>query len=160
MGRLAEARAHREHALALNEQLLGPEHPALVPALRRLGSTRLGQGDLTAAEQLLQRARTLEEQNGPATASHKTLLHLALLRRAQGRRVEALALLERALERCEFPLACAEVELQLARMLWTSGEARARAVQLASRARDAYKDAGHQPGRAEALQWLQAHHLP
>src|SRR5690606_10052947 len=51
-----DAEQHFQHAAALRESLLGPQHPMLVQTLRDWGGSKRQRGDFDAAEQLYRRA--------------------------------------------------------------------------------------------------------
>jgi tetratricopeptide (TPR) repeat protein len=56
---LAAARPLCERALAIWEKWLGPEHPEIAESLDNLASLLKDQGDLTAAQQLYERAQAI-----------------------------------------------------------------------------------------------------
>ena len=98
-GRYSEAIPLAEHALAIREAQLGPDHPATASSLNDLAGLYDSMGRYGEAEPLYQRALTIREaQLGPdhlATAS--SLNNLALLYVSMGRYGEAEPLYQRAL---------------------------------------------------------------
>jgi tetratricopeptide (TPR) repeat protein len=78
-------------ALAIYEQVLGPNHPDTASSLNNLAALYGNQGQYAEAESLLQRALAIYEQvlgpDHPDTASN--LNKLAALYRAQGQYAEA-----------------------------------------------------------------------
>jgi tetratricopeptide (TPR) repeat protein len=61
-GDLAGARPYFERALAITEQVLGPQHPDTATSLNNLGSLLRAQGDLAGARPYLERALAIREQ--------------------------------------------------------------------------------------------------
>jgi tetratricopeptide (TPR) repeat protein len=100
-GRTAFSRARplKEHALAIHEQILGPEHPEMARSLRSLALLFRDQGDYAGARPLVERALTISEKvhgpEHPETAN--CLIDLACLLRAQGDYKGAQPLAERSL---------------------------------------------------------------
>ncbi len=98
-GDLRRARAQLERALAIREQLLGPNDHRTVAALSALGSLLQAQGDLAGAQSTLERA--LELAQATLGANHVdtavVLTNLAWTLRFQGDLAGARAHLERAL---------------------------------------------------------------
>jgi len=77
----AQAETLIKHALALREQLLGPEHPEIATTLDSLASIYFEQGKYLEAEPLYQQALTIREQSlGPehpdVATSLSTVAHL------------------------------------------------------------------------------------
>jgi tetratricopeptide (TPR) repeat protein len=99
LGDYADAQFLDERALALYEQVVGPDHPDIALSLNNLAMLYRAQGRYGAAEPLLQRALALVERvegpNHPHVAV--SLNNLALLYRVQGRYEVAEPLLQRAL---------------------------------------------------------------
>jgi len=97
--RYAEVEPLYRRALAIDEQALGPDHPATATSLNNLAGLYRAQGRWAEAEPLLQRALAIREQalgpDHPATAT--SLNNLASLYQDQGRWAEAEPLFERAL---------------------------------------------------------------
>ena len=82
----AEARPYFKRALAIYEQVLGPQHPATAQSLNNLGALLRAQGDLAGARPYYERALAIREQvlgpSHPDTAG--SLNNLGALLRAQG----------------------------------------------------------------------------
>jgi tetratricopeptide (TPR) repeat protein len=99
IGNYSEARIYSERALAIREQVLGPEHPDTALSLNNLAGLLRAQGDYAAARPLSERALAIWEQvlgpDHPHTAT--SLNNLAGLLRAQGDYAAARPLSERAL---------------------------------------------------------------
>ena len=168
--RLGDHRAAREYfqrALTLSERELGPEHPSVGQILYNLGNFASSIGDYRSACEYFQRALAIYDRSvgstHPMIAYTATYLGYALLER--GDTTAAMAYLERALallDAGEFdPTLLADARFCLARALWeappAAGRDRARALDLAERAREAYlastqSEALEQLGLLEA--WL------
>jgi tetratricopeptide (TPR) repeat protein len=88
-----------ERALAINERVLGPDHPDLATSLNNLALLLRAQGELAAARPLCERALAIRERvlgpDHPDTAS--SLNNLAGLLQDQGELAAARPLYERAL---------------------------------------------------------------
>jgi tetratricopeptide (TPR) repeat protein len=99
LGDYRTARPYHEHALAIREKQLGPEHPHTAQSLHNLALLLRAQGALPEARQLHERALAIREKqlgpDHPDTA--QSLSNLAKLLRAQGALAEARPLQERAL---------------------------------------------------------------
>jgi tetratricopeptide (TPR) repeat protein len=164
MGRFAEALPLAEEAMALAEKRFGPMNET-GDALHVLGTVEEGLHRLDKAHDHLQRALAIYEHNtveGVQLAG--TLLHLGKVERARGQ-AGAPARLERALSVGAAaklgPLSLAPMRFALAEAL--QPEARARALELATLARDAYlaaaktgaDQAGAEGERVAA--WLRRH---
>jgi tetratricopeptide (TPR) repeat protein len=95
----ALARPLYERALAINEKVLGPEHPQTALSLNNLAHLLQDQGDLDGARALHERALAIREKtlgpDHPDTA--ESLNNLALLLQDQGDLEAARPLFERAL---------------------------------------------------------------
>jgi tetratricopeptide (TPR) repeat protein len=95
----AHARALYERALAINEKMLGPEHPRTATSLNSLAGLLRDQGDLAGARPLYERALAINENvlgpEHPRTAT--SLGNLASLLHDQGDLAGARPLHERAL---------------------------------------------------------------
>ena len=63
-GDLASARRYLERALAICEQVLGPEHPTTDTSLNTLGVLLQDQGDLVGARLDLERALAIRDMSG------------------------------------------------------------------------------------------------
>ena len=94
-----QARPLFERALAINEKVLGPDHPDTALSLNNLALLLQDQGDLAGARALHERALAIREKalgpQHPDTA--ESLNNLALLLQAQGDLAAARPLFERAL---------------------------------------------------------------
>jgi tetratricopeptide (TPR) repeat protein len=99
IGDYGAARIYCEHALAIREKQLGPEHLDTATSLNNLALLLLDQGALAEARPLLERALAIrEKQLGPEHPDTATSLNnLADLLRAQSALAEARPLYERAL---------------------------------------------------------------
>jgi tetratricopeptide (TPR) repeat protein len=97
--RLGEAEALLREALAINEKLLGPDHPDVALNLNNLGLLETDAGRLAQAEPLIERALRIRERALPA--DHRNIGHslfaLGRLRARQSRPSDAVPLLRRAL---------------------------------------------------------------
>jgi tetratricopeptide (TPR) repeat protein len=93
------ARPLFERALAIRENVLGPDHPDTATSLNHLAYLLQAQGDLAGAQPRFERALAIREKllgpDHPDTA--QSLDYLALLRQAQGNLAGARPLFERAL---------------------------------------------------------------
>ena len=98
-GQYADAQPPLEHALALREKVLGPEHPDVAQSLNNLAELYHAQGRYADAEPHYQRALAIQEKVlGPEHPDVATSLNnLAALYHAQGRYAEAEPLYQRAL---------------------------------------------------------------
>ena len=69
VGQYAEARPYYERALAIYEQVLGPEHPDTATSLNNLGFLLQAQGDLGGARPYYERALAIRDNRcwGPST---------------------------------------------------------------------------------------------
>ena len=98
-GDLASARQWHERALAIQERMLGPDHPDTAKGLHCMGSLLCDQGELAAAAPFYERALAIRERvlgpNHPLTA--EVLNDLGLLLRERGELAAARATLERVL---------------------------------------------------------------
>jgi eukaryotic-like serine/threonine-protein kinase len=150
LGDYGGARELDERALAILEKRVPSNHPDLAYPLVALGRTLVRLGRFDAAQGALERARTLQEK------SPTPLLGLGELDLARHRVSAAIPPLERALAMNDAETTV-DVELVLAEALWQKGSDRARARDLATKARDAYERMGHRPGVARATRWLLEH---
>ena len=98
-GSYVQAAPLYRRALAINEKVLGPEHPETATSLSRLASLVQDQGDHTSARQLQERALAIREKMlGPEHPDVAlSLNHLAIVLEAQGDITTARQLFERAL---------------------------------------------------------------
>ena len=117
-------------------------------------------GRYPEAEQRQQQALALKEKVlGPEHPSiADSLLGQGQLRRRQGHASEALALLERALERAQESTR-AEVQFELAQTLWSLDTRHTRARELATEAHTYWQRLGH-PQSAQTEKWLATHTGP
>lgn len=94
-----QAKSMHERALAIDEAVLGPNHPHVAIRLNNLGGVLESQGDLAGAKALYERALAIGEaafgSNHPQVATFANNLGLVL--RSQGDLGTAKALFERAL---------------------------------------------------------------
>jgi serine/threonine-protein kinase len=150
--------ANYPRALAIYEKAYGKDSFEVGVTLINLGEARRAQGQLDAAEAAYDRARdVLGKQLGE---SHPILGHvwngLGQVALARGKLDEAVPLLERAVSIRQHAKSdatdLAESRFALARAI--AGKDRARAVQLATAARDVYQGAG--PGYAGRLASVEA----
>ena len=98
-GRLAEAEAMYERALAGKEKALGAEHPSTLSTVGNLGILYTNQGRLAEAEAMYERALAGKEKalGAEHASTLDTVNNLGLLYWNQGRLVEAEAMYDRAL---------------------------------------------------------------
>ena len=168
MGQYEKALALYARALALREAIFGPAHPKVASALIGRGralvdvEARASKSSpmhatkrLDVAQRHLMRALAIAEKTtGPRHRIRaEALLGLAEVANAQGRQAKAVSLLEHCLA-LEVPTIHARVQQVLATVLWNSTTDRARAISLATKARDHYQRVGNQPRRAEASRQL------
>ncbi|MGH7318649.1 MAG: tetratricopeptide repeat protein [Candidatus Rokuibacteriota bacterium] len=98
-GRFADALPKAQQALALREQVLGPDHLAVAASLNTLGEIYRAHGQFDDAERVHRRALTIREKHlGPGNPDVATTLNnLAMLHNARAVYAEAESLLKRAL---------------------------------------------------------------
>ncbi|CAM3180431.1 serine/threonine protein kinase [Corallococcus sp. ZKHCc1 1396] len=164
-GRPRDALAHFEAARELWEAALGPAHPKVASALYNLGHARLRLGQVRQAITHLRAALAVREKalgaEHPRMVPTLGLLGEALLE--GGQRREARERLEHAVAlstRLEVaPADHARARFALARVLWRTRDARARARSLAHDALDAYSRGLpiHAPRAREVRAWLSTH---
>jgi eukaryotic-like serine/threonine-protein kinase len=154
-----------ERALFIFESALGPDNPDVSLCLGHLGLAHMGAGAHDRALPLFERSLAiLEKTLGPEhPLVSSPLVALAQLALAQGRASAAVPLAERAVSLAEKGRAAdqlAEARFVLARALWGApadgGRDPARAVSLAQRARDTYREGGAALAKplAEVEAWL------
>jgi serine/threonine protein kinase/tetratricopeptide (TPR) repeat protein len=152
--------------LAMCDKALGATHPLCARLVGWVGETERQQGRLDAALRDFERAITAGEKALGLKHPQLTtpLLGLGRVQLALHAPARAKAPLERGLQilgdQPGEALTAPDLRFTLAQALWATGE-RARAVELATQAREAYSTAG-EPGKAsfaEASGWL-AHHTP
>jgi serine/threonine-protein kinase len=157
LGRHPQALEKLRRALALWEKTKGPAHPLLASPLTMLGNTLTHLKRYAEAQAVLDRAQAILEKELGQT--HPDLVYPLtakgeLLRR-QRRPAEALVPLERALKLAEQRGVRAEVLFSLARALWEARSAeRPRAVELATQAREHWRQLGQPSKETEVSQWL------
>ena len=162
-GRHAEARPAYERALQISEAYFGPEDPAVALFLANLGYVLLELGEPAEAHPLLTRAVAMKEKAG-ASESVDSATYLLGLGRAEfdlKRPAVARPMLERVLalqERLEVaPGDLAETCFQLARVLWSAPEDRARAIELGRHAEAVLRGVPHLwLSHTAAVAWLEA----
>ncbi|HMB70609.1 MAG TPA: CHAT domain-containing protein [bacterium] len=95
---LEPSRAHYERALAIQEEVLGADHPEVAATLRQLSNVGTYLGDYDVALALGERALAIEERTlGPESlAVAKTLAVLGSLHRVRGEYREAIEAVERS----------------------------------------------------------------
>lgn len=95
----SEAEALLQQALAIREQIFGPDHPITAETVNALGVTIYAMGHFDEAEQLLRRALAIREQQSGESqlAVAETLYYLGELYDSLGRLKEAEACYLRAL---------------------------------------------------------------
>ncbi len=160
--RYDEASALLDRVMAIWLPALGPDHPDIAQALLHRGDLALATAHPDDALAAYRRSLTIREASLGAD-SPSVAVPLLGIGRAEllgGHAVDAVAPLERALgllehEREGDPTR-ADVRAALARALWKSGKDRARAKELAARAREAYVAIGgeREPELAELEAWL------
>ncbi|MEM9462100.1 MAG: serine/threonine-protein kinase [Myxococcota bacterium] len=161
------ARLHFERALAIQQEVLGSDHPQVARSLSTLGHVLQRQGDYDDARIHHQRALTIGEKVlGPdhPQMAH-ALLGLATVALDAGDRASARSHAEQAVSIREAatvaPNLLAEARFALARALWSTHHEQARALALANQARDALA-AAKAPGDtgvdlAQIDAWLAEH---
>jgi tetratricopeptide (TPR) repeat protein/predicted Ser/Thr protein kinase len=168
-GKLDEARDYFEQALAIREKALGPDHPDVASSLDNLGSLAVAEGKYEEARGYLEQALAIREQalsvDHPDVAI--SLMGLGQVLLGEGKPADALVPLERALKIATSnevdPRLSAEIRFTLARALWAAsvdaGQDRARARELAERARDDYAAIGEVAAqqRDQIQSWLTEH---
>jgi tetratricopeptide (TPR) repeat protein/tRNA A-37 threonylcarbamoyl transferase component Bud32 len=159
--RYEEARTHIERSLEIRETTLGPDHRDVGISLHTLGQLHLAQKDYEKALPYEQRALAVWEKalgpKHPYVAMALSSLGAAQL--GVGKARLALANLERALPIREAKGPAMELAItrfHLARALWQTRRDRARALELATQARDALAKSGKRGEEtlAEVQAWL------
>jgi len=147
--RRAEARDHHRRALGIRERALGPDHRLVANSLMNLGNLAEDEGDLDAALADHERALAIVER---ALGPDHLRVALALYNIAQTRLLRrepalAVAALERAAAIQEHgdgpPTDTADTHFLLAKALVAARRDRSRAIELAERAREAYRAPAH-----------------
>jgi len=163
LGKVDEAFHLLERVSKLEENVRGPEHPRLAATLQNLGGLAFVRHQPAQALALHERALHVFEKVYGAKSERviSALLAKSSALRELGRAAEAAAAAQQAMTAIgdrDSPLR-AHAYYILARALWNQGQ-RARALQLARTARDAYAAAGGESGYSEeepVESWLAAH---
>jgi tetratricopeptide (TPR) repeat protein len=164
LGQPAEALRHLQAASEILEKTRGPDHPDLAESLQAHGLFLLAQRDHAAARALFERSLAIRQKalggNHPKLVDSLTGLAEASLE--LGAVARAVELLERALTigqaTKDAAPALARTRFALARALLSTAGGRARAVELARRARAEYASAGkHAEDLAKVDAWLARH---
>jgi len=166
-GRAAEALPFARRALAIREKAYAATHPEVGAALTVLGTALCGQKQYAQAAALQQRALAIAEKAfGPDhVQTAEALEALGQARIGLHDATGAVAVLERAyaiFEKLhEYPSERGECAFALARALWDSGGDRARALELAAKARSLCAENGQAAATlAEVERWLALHGAP
>jgi serine/threonine-protein kinase len=142
LGRYEEAIVEERLALPTYERLFGPESENVGVSCTNIGFALYKMGRLAEARQTLQRAVAAYEKTLAADAPDlaEPMVHLGNVELRDGHAREALRWFERALklrQKDRDPTEMlAAAELGTAQALWATGGQRARAIALATRARD------------------------
>jgi tetratricopeptide (TPR) repeat protein len=144
-GGYEDALEHHQAALAIHEQVFGPRHGAVAGVLARIGTilNRLKRHE--RARPILIRALALAENatSEPFPDPGVILRELARVLMAEGKRDEAIELLERSLDKHDaysgMQGRAAETRFLLAKLLWESAGGRSRARDLAQRAKTEFE---------------------
>jgi eukaryotic-like serine/threonine-protein kinase len=162
LGDFSRGLDHARRAVDIREATLGAQHPLTADALDAVGMSLIGLGRHEEALQVFQETLAIKQQ--ALGRQHSNLSYSydgigqALL--AAGRAAEAVGPLERALAFEDVdPDALAETGFTLAQALWRTGGDRARAVRVATQARDRFARVGKQPRVAAVEAWLKEHPL-
>jgi tetratricopeptide (TPR) repeat protein len=161
-GELAEARALAARALEILERAHGTEHASVALALDNLAEVALASGADAEARALASRALAIVDRtpDRERTTELRTLRILADLALRSGQPAAALPLAERAVQTADalegVPPDHHVVAFLLARSLVAVGGDAARALRLATAARDGLRAAGplHATRLAEVERWL------
>ncbi len=163
LGRYPEALEQHTRALAIREKALGSEHVLVSESLRKLGETLTELGRYREARERILRALAVHEKAVGREHPDRSyaLMAQGRLLLAQGLPAEALAPLEQALALAQDGHIRAEVQFTLAQALWEARSTeRARAVALATQARDYWQSIGITTELTRTSQWLAAHPSP
>ncbi|HZS78617.1 MAG TPA: tetratricopeptide repeat protein [Ktedonobacteraceae bacterium] len=95
-----QSQALHEQALAIRQQILGPEHPDVAESLNRLAILARNRGDYSQAQEFHQQALIIREKTlGPVhEATAESLNNLSVLYRSLGKYEQAEPLVQRALK--------------------------------------------------------------
>ncbi|RMG97526.1 MAG: serine/threonine protein kinase [Deltaproteobacteria bacterium] len=135
-------------SLAICEKTLGPKHPRVGEVLNNLANAYKSQGAYDEAQRSFERALAIWEKSLGPEHPHMSypLVGLAEVALAKRRPQDAVRHAERAVALREggktSPEDLAEARFVLARALWAADRDQARALELAAKARDAYREAG------------------
>ena len=161
LGRMEDARVHFEHSVELAKIVLGPAHQEVATAYVGLGSWHLHEKHFREAVTLFEKARDIQDKALGAEHPHlsRTLALMGRARLGLGAWERAIPELERAIVLAQIegapPGTLEEARFALARALWESKGDRARAVELASQARDGYVRRGYKTkALSEVKAWL------
>jgi len=162
LGRYDEALADLLGSLGIFERSFGPKSPRFADALAEIANVHLQRGDLHNAISYASRSSAVFAE--ALGAKHATVSLPLLLegkaRLAAGVPAQAIAPLERSLAICEAaavsPQQKGDVSFTLARALVASGRDRKRALDLARRAKDLYREQGkgYEDKLGEVDAWL------
>lgn len=159
-GKLDEALATHQKALALREEVFGPEHEQVGASLEALGAVLLRQGKAKEGLDRYSRALSVwEKANGKGFIDNAfALTGMGEAHLMQGEPAPAIPLLERAISLIEehrsTPKLHAEARLQLARALWDAGKERDRARSLAAEAEKGFLALASDKDVERARAWL------
>ncbi|MCP3140562.1 tetratricopeptide repeat protein [Pyxidicoccus xibeiensis] len=158
MGRAEEALEAYARVLELNLKLLGPESPLVAWALTDQGEALVELGRHAEAREKFTRAMAFQDKVlAPDDLGRLgPLLGMGRLCLAEGKPAEAVPFLEGALK-LTLINERARVQFPLARALWDSHGDRARAIELATQARDYWSRVGRKADAERASQWLKQH---
>ncbi|PSM32045.1 serine/threonine-protein kinase [Haliangium sp. UPWRP_2] len=152
-GKLDEALATYSRALHIQEKLLPPGHPILASKLNNIALVLRDQGKLAEAAEYMQSALAIRRAafGEEHPKSLEAGMNLAVIYQRQGKSSESRAIYERVLalqEKGPDRVALARTRFHLATLLWSVSGEQARALQLATAARDALLGLG-EAGKAE-----------
>jgi tetratricopeptide (TPR) repeat protein len=162
LGRYDEALADLQRSLRIFETSLGPKSPRAADVLAEIARVHLQRGDLQSAITYATRSSAVFAE--ALGANHATVSLPLLLegkaRLAAGAAAQAISPLERSLAICQAaavsPQEKADASFTLARALIASGRDRKRAIDLAERAQQLYREQGkgYEDKLGEVEQWL------
>lgn len=158
MGRAEEALEAYARVLEMNLKLLGPESPLVAWALTDQGEALVELGRHAEAREKFTRAMAFQDKVlAPDDLGRLwPLLGMGRLCLAEGKPAEAVPFLEGALK-LTLINERARVQFPLARALWDSHGDRARAIELATQARDYWSRVDRKADAERASQWLKQH---
>ena len=167
LGDLTQAVEYGCRAVKIVEDGLGPDHPRTALVLSNCGELLARAERFDEAGEVGARALTIYERETDPEGIFVTypLLTVGLSHLGAGRVEQALPVLERANRirdaKESTPAKRGEVRFALARALWEGGHDRARALALAHRARDEYRESHATPATERDLAtitgWLASH---